>query len=482
MGAGLFGRGDDLLPAGVRLAVGDVLGHGAGFQPGLLQYHAKVGPQRIPRQFVDGQAAHPDLPAVDLVKAHQQVDQRGLAAAGGAHQGDALAGLCLQAQVLEQRCLRRVAKAHMVKLDAAVFGRGGVQRPGVGGVGADGRLVDQVKHPLGAGQGVLQLGHHAGNVVEGLGVLVGVVEEGRQPAHRDGAADGQKRPDDRHRRIDQRVDKAGGGVGQGGEEHRPHTAFLQVQIDALEPLFGAGFVAEGPHQVLVAHQLLHQRGHLGAGLALHLEHRVGALGDEPRHKNGQRRQDHHHQRDAPVDGQHKDQGAQYGQHAGEQLGKAHQQTVRKLLHVGGDAADGVAGAVAVNVGQRQHLHVVKGLHPDVPHHLVGDAVVAQAHGPLGQGGHGDGHGQPHPDAGQRGKIHLAGAQDLVHRVAGQDGGVQGGGHRHGSQRQHQDDPGAVGGDQCQHPPDGGRVGAFGLFAHTVRDTSSLESWLRQISR
>ena len=40
----------------------------------------------------------------------------------------------------------------MVKLDAAVFGRGGVQRPGVGGVGADGRLVNQVKHPLGAGR------------------------------------------------------------------------------------------------------------------------------------------------------------------------------------------------------------------------------------------------------------------------------------------------------------------------------------------
>ena len=37
------------------------------------------------------------------------------------------------------------------------------------------RGFDQFKHPPGASQCVLQLRHHTGNLVKGLGVLVGVI-------------------------------------------------------------------------------------------------------------------------------------------------------------------------------------------------------------------------------------------------------------------------------------------------------------------
>ena len=40
-----------------------------------------------------------------------------------------------------------------------------------------------------------------------------------------------------------------------------------------------------------------------------------------------------------------------GQNAGEQLGKAHQQAVTELLHIGVDAADGVAGLVGIHIAQ-----------------------------------------------------------------------------------------------------------------------------------
>ena len=43
-----------------------------------------------------------------------------------------------------------------------------------GGVGDLGPLVDKLEHTARAGQGVLQLRHHAGDLVKGLGVLVGV--------------------------------------------------------------------------------------------------------------------------------------------------------------------------------------------------------------------------------------------------------------------------------------------------------------------
>ena len=48
------------------------------------------------------------------------------------------------------------------------------QHPGIGGVGDLGLLVDEGEHPGGAGKGVLQFGDHPGDLVKGLGVLVGI--------------------------------------------------------------------------------------------------------------------------------------------------------------------------------------------------------------------------------------------------------------------------------------------------------------------
>ena len=51
---------------------------------------------------------------------------------------------------------------------------GPFQHLGVRPVGQLGRLFDQLEHPAGAGQGVLQLGDHPGDLVKGFGVLVGI--------------------------------------------------------------------------------------------------------------------------------------------------------------------------------------------------------------------------------------------------------------------------------------------------------------------
>ena len=45
------------------------------------------------------------------------------------------------------------------------------------GIWKDGRFIDKVKHTLGAGQSVLELSHDIRNIVERLGVLVGVVQK-----------------------------------------------------------------------------------------------------------------------------------------------------------------------------------------------------------------------------------------------------------------------------------------------------------------
>ena len=76
----------------------------------------------------------------------------------------------------------------------------------------------QLKHPGSAGQRILQLGDHAGDLVEGLGVLVGVAQKDAQLADGDAAAHGVQRARKPYARVHDVVDKAGGGVGQAGEE------------------------------------------------------------------------------------------------------------------------------------------------------------------------------------------------------------------------------------------------------------------------
>ena len=348
MGAGTLGGVDDLLAGGVRLAVSNVICHSTCFQPGFLQDHTQVAAQRIPRYGVNGVAVHLQGAAVDLVKAHQQVDQGGFAAAGGADQGNALAGLNAQVHVFNQGHIRHIAELDMLKLHTAcTVGQGN----GIGGIGQDGVFVNKVEHTLRTGQGVLQLGHNAGNIIERLGVLVGIVQQNRKLADRNAAANGNQRAHHADRRIHQRVDKAGGRVGDGGKEGGLYAADLQIGVDLVKALLGAAFVTEGADKMLVADQLVHQTGQLGAGLALYAEHIIGMLRNELCHKDGKRGENHNDQGNAPVNGKHKAQSAHNGQNAGEQLGKAHQQAVTELLHIGVDAADGVAGLVGIHIAQ-----------------------------------------------------------------------------------------------------------------------------------
>ena len=90
--------------------------------------------------------------------------------------------------------------------------------------------------------------------------------------------------------------------------------------------------------------------------------------------------------------------------------------------------------MAVQVAEGQGLQLVEGLVADVPHHPVGDAVVQEAHHPLGQGGDEDDDPHLHQNAEDTGEVHLAGAYDQVHGVAGEDGDIQGGRHRHRGQQ------------------------------------------------
>ena len=88
---------------GVQPSVRDVVADAAVEQPGVLEDHAEARPQLVPGELADIVAIERDATRVHVVEAHQQIDQRGLAGPGRAHDGDRRARLRRQGQVRDER-------------------------------------------------------------------------------------------------------------------------------------------------------------------------------------------------------------------------------------------------------------------------------------------------------------------------------------------------------------------------------------------
>ena len=172
MGVGLLRRGEDLFLGGIGLAHGNVLPDSARFQPGVLQDHAHAAAQIVPAHMAGIHTIQQDFAPVRVVEPHEKVNKGGFSAACGADNGNALARFYTEIKVLDQGLFRDVGELQIVNLHAAP----NRLRPlGVLRLRGALRGFNQFEHPSGTGQRVLQLRHHAGNLVEGLGILIGVV-------------------------------------------------------------------------------------------------------------------------------------------------------------------------------------------------------------------------------------------------------------------------------------------------------------------
>ena len=229
---GGFGCCHDLFKACIRLAVGNVFPHGTGPQPCILQHHAVAAAQGSAGHIPDVGAGHLDGTAVHIIEAHEQVDEGGLAAAGRADDGNALAGLYGEIQIFDQMLLRRVGERDVLQLYAA---GDGFKLLRVQCVRRFGRLVDQLEDPCGAGQRVLKLRDHAGDLVEGLGVLVRVAEEARQSADRDRACHGAERAGKADAGINNIVNDAGK-YDEYKEKVKDLTEEIQTRKDTFEKM------------------------------------------------------------------------------------------------------------------------------------------------------------------------------------------------------------------------------------------------------
>ena len=110
----LSGR-HDLLGARTELAVADVVTDGAGEEPGVLQHHAEHAAHVIAADLARIDAVHTDPPAVDLVEAHQEVDNRRLTGSRRADDRDRLPRLRLETEVRDQGLFGFVAEGHVLE-------------------------------------------------------------------------------------------------------------------------------------------------------------------------------------------------------------------------------------------------------------------------------------------------------------------------------------------------------------------------------
>ena len=162
-------------------AVGDVVRDAAAEQPGVLQHHPGLRPQLVAGHVARYRPVERDAPAVDLVEAHQEVDQGRLSGARRADDRHGLARLDGQRQVLDQRHIRRVPEADIVELHPAANLRGHrrLGRVGILLVG-----VEQREDALRGGDAGLQQVGHAGYLGQRLAELPRVLDERLYAAQR----------------------------------------------------------------------------------------------------------------------------------------------------------------------------------------------------------------------------------------------------------------------------------------------------------
>ena len=423
VGIGQPGRRPDLLIGGVQLPVADVVGHGSGEQVGILQNNAQRAAQGVLPDIPHVDAVIGDGAGLNVIKPVDQVGNGGLSRAGGAHEGDLLAGLGKQGHVVEHRLFRVVAEVHMVKAHvapqlrqgavgllpgpvagAAVRLRQGVavlQHPDQGGgaVVGFGVGVHHGENPLGAGHRRQKGIHLLADLAHRLGHLLDIQQIRAQRADVEHAGDGQQAA---HTAGDGIVDA--GEVAHGGH-HGPGVGLGHgggVPIGAVaggELVQGLLLMVKDLDDLLTLDHLLNVAVEAAQGRLLLLEADAAAAAHALHHQEHQPQEHEGDQRQRPVQIHQHHHRAHEGQQVGHHAGEAVADHIGHGVHVVGEAAHQVAGLVGVEIPQGQGLEPVEQILPQGGHGPLGDADHQAG---IGIGAPGGGqehaaHGHQHPE-------------------------------------------------------------------------------------
>ena len=206
-----LGRGHHFLHGGALLAVGDVVKNGAAKYPCILQHHRIGAAQGIARHLTHLAAIYQNFSAFHVVKAHEEVDEGGFARARMPHNGNGLARLGPEVQIVQHGLARRVAKADMPGLHGALHVREHLR---AGRIRRLLRLIQQGKNPLRRGQRGIDFIDDVGDFVDRAAKFAGVEHEGRNLLHAHAAQQiqgGSHHADEGQPQVVDHVDGGAGG-------------------------------------------------------------------------------------------------------------------------------------------------------------------------------------------------------------------------------------------------------------------------------
>ena len=355
-----LGGGDDFFVRGVQPPVADVVHDGAGEYEGVLHHHAHLLPEGAKLYIPYVVAVDLDRSAHHVVEPGHQIDHGGFARAGGAHQGDGLAGLDGEGHVLQNRLGGVIIEGHMVELHLALHRGQGV---GVWLVLYGRGSVHDLEYPLHGGHG----GEH-GIVEVGQGVQR-LPEPAQVPQYEQKSRQVQRPA--AHQPHAEVIHQGGADVA-GHVQHGPEGV---VEVYGVHPGFAdvVAHVAEGLVVFRLPGEVL-GHPHAGQGLmevavevgGLHAHH-LPALAHHAAHleydEYGEGHDAHADEGQLPVDHQHDHQQNDQGEHVHQHVHDAVGEQVVQAVYVVYDPDQELTGAPRVEKGEGHALYVVEKILP-----------------------------------------------------------------------------------------------------------------------
>ncbi|KAF1047543.1 MAG: hypothetical protein GAK38_01894 [Xylophilus sp.] len=372
----------DVLAAGVRCAVGDVLRHRRGEQEGLLLHHADGAADAVQAQVAHVVAADQHRALIHVVEAVDQRGDAGLARAGGADQRDRLVRRHHEVDAVQHTVAGPVAEVHAAQLDRRLQRRG---RERAGPVLQGQRHVEHVEDALAGRHRALQHGvlhrQRADRVEEALHVeharhhQAGAQLAGQHHPTADDDDDGQREAGEDVHRRDHDLGRDGGS--HLGPEVVAHEAAIAPQVDLLPSAFL--YRAD-------AVDVLGQRGVDGGGEFARAQEAPARPRCPDRPRAHQRRQRSQRQAAQPRrDPQHRSRDARERQHVADRRDGVLDEFLQRA-HVALQPRHEAPDLGAVVLGERDVLQVLEHLAPQAEDHGLREPPrqpflqVAQAHG------------------------------------------------------------------------------------------------------
>ena len=371
------------------------------------------------RHIPDIMAVNADNAGVNLVKAGNQIGNRGLARPGGPHEGNHLAGLCLQCHIGQGRHSFLVFKGHMLQGNPALDGGQVLSILLV----PDGlRQVKHHEHPVYGSHGFLQAAVQTGQALHRISQVHGISQESHQGTCGHHAADNLVAPEPDNEGHGHRRQKLHRRRQEAGQLHILHGRLEVQQILILETSDFIIFTGKGLHHPDGGNALLQEGSDIRHAL---LDNRAVALQLAAENLHGLAHQGYHHhgqQGELPVQVKHKDNGAYQDGALRHNLNQFIHQGCLDGRHVIGDEAHGLAGLVLVEIGHGHALELAEHQLTHINDHLLPDKGHQIALPVVENAPYDEDHHHAHADDIQHGHIPLG--QHLVYHILDNPGQVK----------------------------------------------------------